>query len=321
MAMCDSGASGASRRASSAADNAAARIFLAHGSIDPVIPVDLAYNNAPSFVSSEIDDAFDLDALQNTQLDSRLEQFFDWHRKEELIRYQQLLDQAALATADGITAAEFMALNKDVRLAWRRSLEKAIDSFGDLAVTLTPRQIENYQQYHRESFSEFKDYLEKSAQQREIFRVSRNFDRLEDWYGDFDEFQESKIMLRLRQVPDIYEPWLRYREARQQAFISVLNKATSTGISQAELKAVLLNPSTEYSLAYEPLRQSYWQAFAIALEDINRWLTTEQRQRAATRLRNYAQVAARLGKRDIARSQVGYRSSTNADKSGKNKQL
>ena len=56
--------------------------------------IDLAYNNAPSIVSSKIDDAFDLDARQNTQLDSRLDQFFVWHREEELIRYQQLLDQA-----------------------------------------------------------------------------------------------------------------------------------------------------------------------------------------------------------------------------------
>ncbi|MGB5327682.1 MAG: DUF6279 family lipoprotein [Gammaproteobacteria bacterium] len=283
--------------------------------------IDLAYNNAPSIASSKIDDAFDLNAAQNTQLDSRLDQFFDWHREEELIRYHQLLDQAALAAADGITAVEFMELNKKVRLAWRRTLEKAIDNFGDLAVTLTPQQIENYQQYHRESFSDLNGYLEKSAQQREIFRVDRNFDRLEDWYGDFDEFQENKIMRRLRQVPDIYEPWLRYREARQQAFISVLNKAATTGISQAELKAALLNQSTEYSRAYEPLRQSYWQAFAAALEDINRWLTAEQRQRAVSKLRKYAQVAARLGKQDIARSQVGYRDSTNADKPGKNKQL
>lgn len=282
--------------------------------------IDIAYNNAPSLVSSEIDDAFDLDSLQNTQLDSRLDRFFVWHREEELIRYRQLLDQAALAASDGITAAEFMELNKNVRLAWRRSLEKAIDSFGDLAVTLTPQQIENYKQYHRESFSEFKDYLEKSAQQREIFRVGRNFDRLEDWYGDFDEFQESKIMLRLRQVPDIYEPWLRYREARQLAFIEVLNRAATTGINQAELKAVLLDPSTEYALAYEPLRQSYWQAFAVALEDINRWLTTEQRKRAVNKLRKYAQVAARLSKKDSASSQVGYRELTDAEPA-KNKQL
>ena len=257
--------------------------------------IDLAYNNAPTLVGNEIDNAFDLSEAQNDQLDSRLDQFFDWHRKQELVRYQQLLDQAALAAADGITATKFMELNKSVRIALQRSLEKAIDSLGDLAVTLTPQQIENYRQYHRESIGEFEDYLEKSAQQREIFRVGRNFDRLEGWFGDFDEFQESKITARLQQLPDIYEPWLRYREARQQALISVLNRASTSGISGAELKAVLLGPTTEYSLAYEPQRQAYWQAYGEALEDINGWLTSGQRQHAATRLRKYAQVAARLG--------------------------
>ena len=257
--------------------------------------IDLAYNNAPSLVGNEIDNAFDLSEAQNDQLDSRLDQFFEWHRKEELIRYRQLLDQAALATADGITAVEFMDLNKGIRLAWQRSLEKAIDSLGDLAITLTPQQIENYQQYHRESLGKFDDYLQKTTQQREIFRVTRNYDRLEDWFGDFDEFQESKIVARLQQLPDIYEPWLRFREARQRALIGILNNASTNGISSAELKTILLDPTTEYALAFEPLRQSYWQAYAVAMEDINDWLTIGQRQHAATRLRKYAQVAARLG--------------------------
>jgi hypothetical protein len=257
--------------------------------------IDLAYNNAPSLVGNEIDNAFDLSEAQNDQLDSRLDQFFEWHRKEELIRYRQLLDQAALATADGITAVGFMDLNKGIRLAWQRSLEKAIDSLGDLAVTLTPQQIENYQQYHRESLGKYDDYLQKPTQQREIFRVTRDYDRLEDWFGDFDEFQESKIVARLQQLPDIYDPWLRFREARQRALIGILNNASTNGISSAELKTILLDPTTEYALAFEPLRQSYWQAYAVAMEDINDWLTIGQRQHAATRLRKYAQVAARLG--------------------------
>lgn len=257
--------------------------------------IDLAYNNGPTLVANEIDNAFDLSEVQNDQLDSRLDHFFEWHRKEELVRYQQLLDQAALATANGITAAEFMDLNKGIRIAWQRSLEKAIDNLGDLAVTLTPQQIENYQQYHRESLGKFDDYLQKSTQQREIFRVTRNYDRLEDWFGDFDEFQESKITARLQQLPDIYEPWLRFREARQRALIGILNNASTNGISIAELKTVLLDPTTEYALAFEPLRQSYWQDYAVAMEDINGWLTTMQRQHAATRLRKYAQIAARLG--------------------------
>ena len=259
--------------------------------------VDMAYNNAPTLVSNKFDDAFDLNEAQTDQLDTRLDAFFEWHRKEELARYQQLLDQTALAVADGITASEFMQLNQNLRLAWQRSLEKAIDSLGDLAVTLTPEQIENYQQYHQENFSDYTDYPEMSAQQQEIFRVTRSFDRLEQWYGDFDEFQSDKIKSRLQELPDIYLPWLRYRAARQQALIDVLNKASANGISQVELKAVLLDPTTPYALAFEPHRLDYWQKFAVALEDINHWLTTAQRQRAATRLREYAEVAARLGNR------------------------
>lgn len=256
--------------------------------------IDLAYNNAPILVGSEFDDAFDLSEVQNDQLDSRLDQFFAWHRKEELLRYQQLLDQAALSTTNGITATEFMTLTKNIRLAWQRSMVKAIDNLGGLAHTLSPRQIENFRQYHRERLARFDDYLQKSVQQREIYRVARNYDRLEDWFGDFDTFQASKIRTRLRQLPDIYEPWLRFREARLQALISVLSKATTSGLNQAELKTVLLDPTTEYSLAFEPQRKSYWQAYAAAMEDINGWLTSAQRQRAASRLRKYAQVAARL---------------------------
>ena len=65
--------------------------------------IDLAYNNAPNIVASKFDDAFDLNDAQNDQLDSRLDQFFEWHRKEELARYQQLLEHTALAVSVGIT--------------------------------------------------------------------------------------------------------------------------------------------------------------------------------------------------------------------------
>lgn len=256
--------------------------------------IDFAYNNAPSFVASEFEDAFDLSAAQSRQLDSRLDQFFDWHRREELGRYRQLLEQAALSAEDGITAAEFLKLNNDVRVAWRRSLEKAIDSFGDLAITLDQKQIEQFQRYHRETAEEYDHYLEKSLQQREIYRVSRSIDRLEKWFGNFTEDQEDKIMARLQQLPDFYEPWINFREARQQALVNALSDATEAGITRQKLKTILLDPSTDYARAFEPARRSYWQAYAVALEDINALLTKGQRQRAVDKLQQYARIAGRL---------------------------
>lgn len=256
--------------------------------------IDFAYNNAPSFVASEFEDAFDLSASQTSQLDSRLDQFFDWHRREELGHYQQLLEQAALSAEDGITAAEFLKLNNDVRVAWRRSLEKAIDSLGDLAMTLDPEQIEHYQRYHRKAAEKYQDYLEKSAQQREIYRVERSIGRLEKLFGNFTEYQEEKITARLQQLPDFYEPWIKFREARQQALVDALSDATEAGITRQKLKSILLDPSTDYARTFEPARLAYWRAWAAALEDISPLLTKGQRRRAVEKLQQYARIAGRL---------------------------
>lgn len=256
--------------------------------------IDYAYKKAPAYVASEFDEAFDLSESQVDQLDSRLDQFFTWHRQQELGRYQQLLEQAALFAADGITAAEFLKLNYDVRLAWRRSLTKAIDNLGDLVVTLDQQQIEHYQRYHRASAEEFDTYLQMTKQQRETYRVRRGIDRLKNWFGDFTPDQEEKIVARLQRLPDFYEPWIAFREARQLALVKALKNATDAGLTREQLRTIFLDPSTEHARAFEPTRQSYWRAYAAALEDISSGLTSAQKQRVVEKLQKYARVAARL---------------------------
>jgi len=155
---------------------------------------DMAYNNAPRYVAGEIDDAFDLNPAQSDQLDTRLQQFFVWHRNEELARYQQVLDRAALAAADGITANEFLDLRDEVTVAWNRALGKAIDSLSDLAVSLSAEQIERFELHYRERSEDFQDYMEKSEQQREIYRVNRAYKRLESWFGEFDYPLDERVL-------------------------------------------------------------------------------------------------------------------------------
>jgi len=113
---------------------------------------DMAYNNAPRFVAGELEEAFDLSETQSSQLDSRLDQFFIWHRQEELGRYREILERAALAAADGITASEFLILRNDIGAAWNRSIEKSIDSLGDLfarKVSATTRDLPRRTQFRK----------------------------------------------------------------------------------------------------------------------------------------------------------------------------
>jgi hypothetical protein len=256
---------------------------------------DLAYDSAPTYVASELEDAFDLDDAQIRQLDGRLVDFFDWHRAQELVRYREVLEAAATASADGIEAAEFMRLRGEIRAAWRRSFDKAIDSLGDLAVNLDPEQIDRFDTWFREGSREFEEYLEKSPQQREIIRVEEHLDRLENWFGDFDFETRKKVRARLEQLPDLYEPWLRYRSARHQALVSALRDIARDGPDPDRLKAVI-SPDSDYARAYEPARVAFWQAYAVVLEDVSGWVSERQLQRVASKLRDYAEIAGRLSR-------------------------
>ncbi|HUV23110.1 MAG TPA: DUF6279 family lipoprotein [Gammaproteobacteria bacterium] len=257
-----------------------------------------AYNNAPSFVASELDNAFDLDEAQQSKLDLRLQKFFAWHRQQELPRYQQSMNVAAITIADGITAAEFLEIYDELRLAWRRSLTQAVDDLDDLALTLSAAQIEHFQQYFHDEAEEYRDYLQMSAQQREIFRVQRGLKRLQDWFGKLDELQREKISLRLRQLPEFYPAWINYREARQRALLDALRAAATEGLSRQQLKFILLDPESDYARSFEPLRKAYWQAYAQAIEDIGGILRKTQLRHAVNRLQDYADTVADLASND-----------------------
>ena len=159
-----------------------------------------AYQQAPNYVAGKLDEAFDLDEVQSAALDERLQRFFAWHREQELRQYRAVLQRAARDSSDGIRAEEFLRVHDEIRAAWRRAVDKAIDNVGDLALTLTPAQIASYEAYYEERSERYREYQEMSVQQREDYRLTRNLERLEQWLGDFDEFVRDRVSDRLRQL-------------------------------------------------------------------------------------------------------------------------
>lgn len=256
--------------------------------------IDMAYNNAPSWVSAKIDDAFDLTENQIQQLDLRLQGFFGWHREQELRRYRLLLDQAALYAEDGISATEFLDLNGQIEQAWDRSVTKAINDFSDLASSLSAAQIEHYRAYYLEESEEYDEYLEKTPQQRSLYRARRGLDRLENWYGDFDDDLWERVITRLQQLPDLHQSWMKYRNARHQDLIAVLKHRSDPDQIKRDLHRVLLDDDTPYAQEFQPVRLAYRLAYASALEEISGWLSQKQRQKAVKKLQDYARIASRL---------------------------
>ena len=249
-----------------------------------------AYNNAPIFIAGEFEDAFDLDPEQTGQLDSRIHQFFVWHRKEELGRYQDFLKRAAVDAENGLSAAEFDLLVASIRDAWNRSMAMAIDKMGGLAPTLSPEQIEHFESYYREALEDTDDYLERSSEERRVLRATRSLERLEGWYGEFDGALADRLFERLQQLPNAYEPWLEYRDAQITELVRIFATAPDPVTMQAQLRYLLLDPDHPISRDFEPTRAAYWKAYGEMLEEINAWFTPEQRQKAVDRLQKYARL-------------------------------
>ena len=256
--------------------------------------IDWAYNNAPSFVADEFVDAFDLDSGQTQVLEGRLEAFFAWHREQELMRYQAVLERASIDASDGVAASEFLWLMKELNAARQRAMVRALDDFGELAANLSDAQVEHFAESLRERSEDGREYLEKSPQQREIYRVERHLKRLQDWFGDFDWSLEQRARERLAELPDLHEPWYTYRDARQAAVLDALRGGGDGAAHKARLKRALMDRDTDYARVFEPAREAYWQAYATAVADISSWLTPRQHRAAAQRLQRYERILVSL---------------------------
>ena len=250
----------------------------------------LVYNSAPTLVAAEFDDAFDLSETQSDQLDAALQDFFDWHREYELPRYQQMLESASLAVSDGITAKELNAIYADVEAAARRAGARLIDDIGELAATLTPEQIDHYETYHEENGERFRDYLAMSPQQREIFRTQRSLKRMQNWFGRMDEWQQERIARQLQPLPDGRSTWIAFREDRHRVLVEAMRSADEDGLTPAQLKYILVDPTSKHAQAYEPERIAYFRAYADFIEELSPQLSKAQLRHAAERLEYFAEI-------------------------------
>ena len=127
-----------------------------------------------------------------------------------------------------------------------------------------------------------------------MYRARRGLDRLENWFGDFDDELWERVINRLQQLPDLYQHWIEYREQRHKALIVVLQQPAGPQQIKQDLLRVLLDEDSAYAEKFGKARNLYWLAYAAALEEISSWLSPEQRLKATRKLQDYARTAARL---------------------------
>ncbi|MGB1111117.1 MAG: DUF6279 family lipoprotein [Gammaproteobacteria bacterium] len=256
--------------------------------------VELAYNNAPLYLESRIDDAFELNSEQQQALSKAMEAFFEWHRREELPRYAREFEKAAAQVEDGLTPEEVLNLINRARGELGLLAAGAGKHMGNLLTQIQPEQLIYYDQAYKERIEDDLALLEASEKDRQWERAELHLKRYEDWFGEFGVKQYEQARERFMGLPDFHPQWMARRMARHESFLALMRTQPGEQEIKNWIQAWLVDRSAGVNPQYEQGRTIYWQKFAEVVAQIDKTITPEQREHAVERMRDYAAAFRRL---------------------------
>jgi hypothetical protein len=193
----------------------------------------LGYDAVPPLAKYQLNRYFDLGSAQQELVDRHLDDIFDWHRKTQLKEYAGLLTQITdkVKAGDAISVLDIQKWRTISLGAWLPVANKVSRPFTELALTLTPAQIEHMKKRFSRSNEDMReDYVkanEKAAgnelQARQKARAIRIEKRGDFFFDDLTDAQLKLIAKRSAESPDAELAWYNERVRRQQDFIALLD--------------------------------------------------------------------------------------------------
>jgi hypothetical protein len=248
--------------------------------------VRFAYENADTYLRWKAGNYVDLQGDEADELDDRIDEFHDWHRKNALPKYVRLVREASVRFDDGLSRQDldwgYDALTEQTR----ESLRKAAELAAPMLDRLTPAQVAQIERRLAEDNRQFqRDYLRGSERDRRRKRAKFVTDRLEDWVGKLSQAQTERVREYAERMPMIYELRDRDRKRLQGEVLAVIRARQA----RARLPQLIASWERGRDPAYVKALQSWRDQYFALLMDIDRELSPEQRRRVHGNLRRYAE--------------------------------
>lgn len=267
----------------------------------------LAYDTAPALAGYEIDRFFGgLDGEQRALVDARVDEFHRWHRQTQLPAYAAFLrelDGRARANTPLEPAEVTRWRLRLIDDAWRPAAEQLAPALAELALTLRPAQIQRIrQQLADRNREQVREFLPVGMRAREEARAERLQRRVGWVLGDLDGEQKRELRQAAVALPSAEDAWWAEREARQAAFVGLLERiqrerpdpATATRWSREFLQA-LFGPSRDPARR-ALLERSQLAGDGLTAQMVNR-ATVDQRRRFSMRAQGWIGDFERLAAR------------------------
>lgn len=249
----------------------------------------LAYNQGSGIAYRWLDGYADFNGEQTLRLRAGLDEWFAWHRRDELPVYADLLAEARADLPRDASAERMCRLFGEVRSRLEAALDHAQPTIVDVLLLLKPKQIASIEGKYAERNEKYRDdYLQPDPKDRQRAAVEREIERSEKLYGRLDETQRRLIAASVASSPFDAEQSYAERLRRQQDALDTLRRLVNNDASRADAEAAVRayaarierSPRAEYR-RYSQVLVDYNCAFAATLHNST---TARQRRSAADTL-------------------------------------
>jgi hypothetical protein len=251
----------------------------------------MAYDNADSFVRWRASSYLDLQGEAAGDLDERIDAFHAWHRAQELPAYAKLASEAAKRIEDGVSPADIVWGYDSFMVRAKESLREAAERVAPVLDRLTPEQVKQVEKGFADDNRKFaRENMRGSEKDRRNLRFKRTRERLEDWVGRLSDEQLERVR-RYADASPLFDELRDRDRKRLQAQILEMVRARE---AQKRLRETAENYEKGRDPAYAAASEAFRKEYFAMLLDVDKMLSTEQRARAVSRLRGFAEDFAAL---------------------------
>lgn len=247
----------------------------------------VAYGWVTRLAVNRISEIWDLDAAQKRDLQPRISAIHDWHRKNELPRYVQLLDGVMAKVQDGLDQKEVEWMLSESTAAVERLSARFSPEAGQFLTTLRDEQIAHAGPELKKSERERFEKLEMSEQEYIQFRLKQARKNMKTWLGSYSDAQLAEFEKFVRKNRLEEQRRRKKMQENQEQLLRTLRAHPGPKVLETMVHRWLTRQTFDESPEYQRAEEQNRADFVDLVVAVDRLMTSEQRAHLLNELKGW----------------------------------
>ncbi len=170
------------------------------------------YNRLDFLIPWYVDGYVDLDKQQSSRLDELLLPLLEWHRREELPRYVELMDDIIRSLDEPMTVDTINGFSRRIESAWFRLESEAVERMLTLGAELDDSQMQEFLDRLQKDQEKYeKKYLKRDEEEYAEDAYDNLLDNAQDYLGRLSREQKKLTADAAADMLRTDRAWLRER--------------------------------------------------------------------------------------------------------------